>query len=447
MESCASLLHGEAGEVDCVLYDEGLRILSEHHHLLVITDLSMEDARGKELLCRTRELHPQVDVILVAGDVDVESAVLAVKAGVCDYLLKPVESGKLTHAVGQCLKQRKLKDENDELKNMLSLFQTCQEIAASLELGQVQRLLTDGLVREYGVSRALGLFLVDGQLEPVIMKGIPQRLASAFRDAVLSHITRNLSSGCLLMQFRLDSCSSVIAQGSRQIGITETCAIFVRTGGVLQGIVAVFNDAGQPLPAISTKKRNILFLLEQSVKAYENAEAYSLAKNMLFIDDLSGLFNHRYLEIALDRELKRVGRYHSRLAVLFLDLDSFKMVNDNYGHLVGSRVLSEMGALLKKSVREVDVVIRYGGDEFTVILIETTPETALIVAERIRKNVEQHVFLAEENFDIHLTCSIGIACCPEDTMSRAELLEMADKAMYSGKAGGRNSISRFGMSY
>jgi diguanylate cyclase (GGDEF)-like protein len=124
-------------------------------------------------------------------------------------------------------------------------------------------------------------------------------------------------------------------------------------------------------------------------------------------------------------------------------MDSFKQVNDTHGHMVGSRVLKEMGDLLKKSCREVDVVIRYGGDEYTVILVETGAVTAGIVAERIRSQVESYTFLASEGYDIHLSCSIGYACCPEDTMSKQELLEMADQAMYSGKAGGKNCVRRF----
>ena len=153
--------------------------------------------------------------------------------------------------------------------------------------------------------------------------------------------------------------------------ISEAYLIFVRNKGYLAGGDRGLQRTGHALPDIHTRKKNIRFLLEQSARAFQNAENYSMAKDMLFIDDLSGLFNHRYLEVALDRELKRVERYASHLAVLFLDLDFFKRVNDTHGHLVGSRVLREMADLLKKSTREVDVVIRYGGDEYTIILVET----------------------------------------------------------------------------
>src|SRR6185369_7555582 len=175
---------------------------------------------------------------------------------------------------------------------------------------------------------------------------------------------------------------------------------------------------------------------------FENAQKFSKANDMLFIDDVSGLYNHRYLDIALEREMKRVERYASHLAVLFIDVDSFKQVNDIHGHMVGSRVLAEFGALIKKSVRDVDIVIRYGGDEYTAILVETTCVTAELVAERIRRVVEAHHFSGAEGQIIRLTCSIGFACCPDDASSKDVLLEMADRAMYVGKSSGKNCIQR-----
>jgi len=157
---------------------------------------------------------------------------------------------------------------------------------------------------------------------------------------------------------------------------------------------------------------------------------------------LSGLFNYRYLKVALEREIKRADRYSTQLSVVFLDLDNFKGVNDTYGHLVGSNLLKELGALLKKSVREVDVVIRYGGDEYTIILVETGAETAHCVGERIRRMIEKHSFLSLEGYQIQLTASLGLACYPEDTTGLEELLSMADKAMYAGKASGKNCVYR-----
>lgn len=442
-EMFSFLLKGEGYEVDtasCGL--EGLKMLGETRYGLVITDLVMPDISGMEILSRVRESDPSIDVIMVTGNANLESAIFALKHGARDYLIKPVDPDAFRHSVAMCLEQRRLLDENQELKHMLSLFQASQTIAGCLELDRVYHLLVDAIAREIGVSRGMGVFLAEGQLEVKEVKGLTNRVAMHYRDSLLACVTKQQSNNQLVTRLRIKEIPAAVSGGVNS-GITEAYLVFVRNKGVLQGFVAVFNDSGAQLPDFREKKKNILFLLEQSSLAFDNAETYSQAKDMLFIDDLSGLFNHRYLEVALERELKRVERYASHLAILFLDIDCFKQVNDTYGHLVGSRVLKEMGALLKKSVREVDVVIRYGGDEYTVILVETSCEIAGKVAARIRAMVESHVFLAVEGYNIRITCSIGYSCCPDDTMSKDELLEMADQAMYIGKSSGKNCVSRF----
>ncbi|MDA8429263.1 MAG: diguanylate cyclase [Geobacteraceae bacterium] len=439
-EMLSNVLTAEGYEVDaasCGL--EAFEMMTEHRYGLVITDLIMPDISGMEILSRVKENDPSIDVIMVTGNANLESAIFALKHGARDYLTKPVNHVEFLHSVAQCMQQRRLLDENEELKNMLNLFQSSQTIAGCLELDRVYHLMVDAVSREIGVSRALGLFQVDGGLELKNFKGLTGDVAQQYCDTLQVSISRHQHHNRLMAKIKLPE----PVTKNVNLDIHEAYLIFVLNKATLLGVVVVFNDPGQQLPDFGPFKKNIRFLLEQSARAFQNAENYTLAKDMLFIDDLSGLFNHRYLEVALDRELKRAERYASQLAVLFMDLDSFKKVNDTHGHLVGSRVLREMGDLLKKSTREVDVVIRYGGDEYTIILVETGAETAGIVAERIRSQVEAHDFLAAEGYAIRLTCSIGYACCPEDTMSKQELLDMADQAMYIGKAGGKNCVGRF----
>lgn len=441
-EMYASLAQAEGYLTDTASCgSEAFDLLSKNKYGLVITDLVLPDINGMEILSHVRETDPGIDVIVVTGNANLESALFALKHGARDYLIKPVNHDEFRHSISQCMQQRRLLDENEELKNMLNLFQSSQAIAGCLELDRVYHLMVDAVAREIGVSRAMGLFQADDGLELKDSKGITTSIAQQYVDPVLAHITKYQPRNRLLIKIRLDE----MPPGADSVAsdITEAFLIFVRNKGALLGVIVAFNEAGQNLPDIHSRKKNISFLLEQSTRAFHNAENYTLAKDMLFIDDLSGLFNHRYLEVALDREMKRVERYASHLAVLFLDLDFFKRVNDSHGHLVGSRVLQEMAVLLKKSTREVDVVIRYGGDEYTIILVESSAETAGVVAERIRAQVESHVFLASEGYDIRLTCSIGYACCPEDSMSKQELLDMADQAMYGGKAGGKNFAGRF----
>jgi len=160
----------------------------------------------------------------------------------------------------------------------------------------------------------------------------------------------------------------------------------------------------------------------------------------VFIDDLTGLFNTRYMEISLQTELKRARRYKSRLSVLFIDLDHFKNVNDEHGHLVGSKMLVDTGKVLKSCVREIDVVIRYGGDEFVVLLIETDRPGAEKVAERIRASIQDYDFRFRDDLLLHITCCVGVATYPDDADTRAQLVHLADKAMYRGKQTTRNVV-------
>lgn len=171
-----------------------------------------------------------------------------------------------------------------------------------------------------------------------------------------------------------------------------------------------------------------------------NAERGSQAQNLIYIDDLTKLYNSRYLNVVLDRELKRSERYRNFFSVLFMDLDFFKRVNDAHGHLVGTRVLVEAGQVLKLCVRETDTVVRYGGDEFVVLLVETKAEEALVVAERMRTMVGEKSFGNELGLDIRLTISIGIAAFPEHAMTKQHLLNLADQAMYRGKDSTRNVV-------
>jgi diguanylate cyclase (GGDEF)-like protein len=435
-EMFSTLLQAEGYQVETASCgSDGLEMLAKGQYSLVITDLVMPDINGLEILSRVRESHPTVDVIMVTGNANMESAILALKHGARDYLVKPVNPDEFRHSVAQCIQQRHLLDENDELKNMLSLFRSSQAIAGCLDSEHLYHLLVETVAREAGLTCALGFFMVDETLELKIAKGISRKLGRRLLNEIHTLPTTLISAEFSIKHLQLSSPFS-------SEGFTEAFLIPVENPSATLGMILLLNEPSCKLPDIAKFRKNILFLVEQSLHAFENAEKFSKAKDLSFIDDVSGLYNHRYLDVALEREMKRVERYSSHLAVLFIDVDSFKQVNDVHGHLVGSRVLAEFGALIKKSVRDVDIVIRYGGDEYTAILVETTCAVAEIVAERIRKNIEANHFTGSDGQVIRLTCSIGYACCPDDAATKDVLLEMADKAMYVGKTTGKNCIQR-----
>lgn len=181
-------------------------------------------------------------------------------------------------------------------------------------------------------------------------------------------------------------------------------------------------------------------LLEPAALALDNALAFQKAENLSVTDDLTGLSNSRYLTLVLRREEKRSARSGKPLSVLFIDMDGFKNVNTNHGHLAGSKALVEAAGVIRSCARETDVVARFGGDEFSLILPDTGREGAMAVAERIRDRLRAFAFLEKEGLALHLTASIGIATLPDVTGSAEELLKAADTAMYRVKDSGKDGI-------
>jgi diguanylate cyclase (GGDEF)-like protein len=181
-------------------------------------------------------------------------------------------------------------------------------------------------------------------------------------------------------------------------------------------------------------------LLEPCAIALDNAISLQKAETLSIIDDLTRLYNSRYLNLVLRRETKRASRNGRPVSLLFLDLDGFKQVNDTWGHLCGSKALVEAASVIKGCARETDVVARFGGDEFSLILPDTGPEGAMSVAARIQERIRSAVFLASDGLSVHLTVSIGVATLPDVAASAEELLRAADVAMYRVKASGKDGI-------
>jgi len=414
---------------------EALEKLSREEYHVVVTDLVMQGISGLDLLSRVKQHDPAIEVILVTGHANVETAIYALKNGARDYLVKPINHDEFKHTVALCIEQRRMLDENLELKRLVNLFQASQSIANCLELDRIYTLVVDALAKEIGVNRGIGYFPEGDELALKVMKGFDPLIGEKVGTSLYPCLSRQEDNPGIIT-VRPDE-ELLKAQGIEDI--CQAMFLYVRSKNQLQGVVILFSEPGNEFRQ-DINQRNLHFLLDQSSLAFDNAARYAMARNLVNIDELTGLFNYRYLETALDREIKRTERYTSNLSIIFMDLDYFKNVNDSYGHLIGSKVLKEVGTLLKRMTREVDFVFRYGGDEFTIILVETGISGAAIVAERIRKTIEAHEFLVNEGYRIKLTACLGYACYPDDTKSKTELLELSDQAMYHGKLSGKNAV-------
>jgi diguanylate cyclase (GGDEF)-like protein len=197
-----------------------------------------------------------------------------------------------------------------------------------------------------------------------------------------------------------------------------------------------------PTDVVAQWARDRLLLIEEMVGlASMTMAAINLRatlESQSIRDGLTGLFNRRFMEVALERELHRAARRKSSLAFLMLDVDHFKVFNDTFGHEAGDVVLREVGSCFLRSVRSEDIVCRYGGEEFVIILPEIVQEKALMRAEKIREEINKLRIHFKGQPLGHITLSIGLAMYPLPADTGDELLRMADHALYNAKRAGRN---------
>lgn len=183
-----------------------------------------------------------------------------------------------------------------------------------------------------------------------------------------------------------------------------------------------------------------LILAPQIAMEIERVSLFDSVESLSIMDGLTGTFLRRYFLERLAEEVKRAKQSRMNLSFIMADLDYFKKCNDNFGHLVGDVVLKEVADILKKNVREIDLVGRFGGEEFCMLLPEADKAGAYLVGERIRKAVENHTIKAYDE-SVRITVSLGISSFPENSKSLDELIENADKALYEAKEEGRNRVS------
>jgi diguanylate cyclase (GGDEF)-like protein len=165
------------------------------------------------------------------------------------------------------------------------------------------------------------------------------------------------------------------------------------------------------------------------------------SRDLAMRDDLTKAFNRRFFDSYLDEEIERCRRYGSLFSIIFLDLDDLKMVNNFYGHLTGSRTLQEVAKRILGAVRAIDKVVRFGGDEFCIILPQTDQEQAIAVADRVRKALLGATFHLADSIDVStISASFGIATYPTHAISKDDLIRQADAAMYRVKSTTKNAV-------
>ncbi|MFZ2225650.1 MAG: GGDEF domain-containing protein [Candidatus Deferrimicrobium sp.] len=411
---------------------EALR--KENFSVIVARKFSKEQGTGA-FVADLLALAPKTSIIFILAEKEGPSVLEALKGGVSEILFQESLAATLVPCVekylfsGYGLLRRMSLDE---------LFDFCIPVITSTDMGLLATTILEKFREALGASFGIlfrggekgeepyGIVASLGFTDDIIPAGFLRRFGDSLTSTgpgptVIKADTLTASGGAdfLAENRTLLSVPFDLTPGSR--------------------VYAVVGMRGVPDAEVLNSPL-LNFFQRQARLALLNAERSAQAQSLIYIDDLTKLYNGRYLNVVLDREMKRSERYRNFFCVLFMDIDFFKRVNDAHGHLVGSRVLVEVGSVLRACVRDSDTVVRYGGDEFVVLLVETNADEAMIVAERMRKMIEAEPFAKETGIAIRLTISIGIAAFPEHANTKQTLLNLADQAMYRGKESTRNVV-------
>ncbi len=389
---------------------------------IVVTDLILAQGDGMEVLRHTKERYPDVAVVLITALDKVGPAVRAIKSGAAEYLVKPVRAETLRHAVSRALATRQLLQENAALRRHVALVEAGQRMLTVLDRGRLGSAAAGAFVQLCQANAALVLTRgPKGELRHEAAEGVPGEYLPEVQAAC---------EGLLRDQAPRAFAMTGIPHFAQAVAVPAVDA----TAG-LRGWSVVLLEGPEPAGLRDTAS----YLAQHLALALQHAERLEQAEDLVYLDDLTQLYNARYFDEALGRECAREGG-HQPFSILFLDLDSFKTVNDTHGHLVGSKLLVEAARVVKACTRDQDVAARWGGDEYVVLLRETDSGGALKVAERIRRAIESHHFLAREGLSLSLTTCVGVASYPEHATDKRALVDQADRAMYRGKKSTRNVV-------
>lgn len=416
---------------------EAFEIINEKNIDILILDLVLPDISGEQIFENVKMKKPEMDVIFMSAFATVESVIKLMRKGIFDYIKKPLVPEEFRFTLLKCIREKEIIEENKKLKEYLLLYDLGKMLTGTLEISKVY----DNILvffDNFLADAAMVVINNDTGVEAEIkaFKGFERNDIIAIKSELLSFLPtldEYKFEEKLLSDVRIFNVEE-LPQFSH-VKYSKLIAIPIENSGITKGCSLVFTDN------IQVEKKEVLgFVKDQINLAIENSLRYLNAQEMAYIDELTKVYNIRYLYVALDNEIKRAERFGTFVSILFIDLDFFKKVNDTYGHLIGSRLLIEIASEIKKSVRGIDIVVRYGGDEFVVICTETGVELATKVAERIRRRIAERTFFEEEGHNIKITASIGVATYPVHGLGKVELIDLADKAMYKGKEISRNTV-------
>jgi len=426
---------GGRGHVDsCDSAEAALAALGSMPADILVARAGTLDGSGAALLEEIRSDYPCVDaVMLVPPDDDAprfEDRVARVP--------EPAHGRTLTDMLDQVLERRRLAADNTHLRTTLSTLESCAELVRCLDPDEIYAVALNLLLSIEARARGLVQFrrmsmpLSDG----VAFHGFSTREVRLLRDRLGDVEPIDIDDVAELNLLDAGAMHDLLAECGIDAGDLLVVPLRGREGQA--GLVYVLGD---DRPFTQREREAAHLVAEYGQLALHNAERYTGAKERALVDDVTGLHNVRYLLDSLDHELRRADRFGAELCVLFLDVDCFKGVNDHHGHLAGTQTLRHVGQIMQQCIRRIDTLVRYGGDEFTILLTNTPLDEGIAVAERIRESIAESTAPTTSKQAVRVTISIGVAAYPRDAGQRDALLHVADQAMYRAKALGRNRVA------
>lgn len=347
-------------------------------------------------------------------------------------------------------KNRMLETQSDVIlrksAQLVVMNEVSQQVNSSLELPEVLSLLARHAADSIGVNRGI-VWLMDSQkiqLEAVAAYGLsldllgqlsmflPDIRRARFFQALSEQHAVELTEGQDVEVFQ------GVLKGILQVRSMLAVPLLLKHQAI--GLLVV-DDTRETHDFLEDEVALVSAIANQAVLAIENARLYLQVKEQAITDGLTSLYNHRYFQLRFAEEYAHCRRYGNDLSLIMMDIDHFKHYNDTYGHIAGDLALKEIAGLTRASVRENDIVARYGGEEIVIILPMTPLEGAKIVAERIRSAVQECKFLGDMNIpQVSITVSLGVSSYAARHENRELLLQEADMALYAAKEAGRNRV-------
>lgn len=433
-----------------------LATMTDLRYDLMFVDLRLDAVSGIDILKASKRLHPLSEVIIITGYGSEETIRETFRNGAFAYIQKPISFSEIKVQAEEAIAKRRFNLRTDAIRTILkksdpALGKHFEDIIHLDMLSELMNLTIDiNTLSESiltGISNLVPgnyysfLFFDDINKEMLIFapKAAGTSTIEIIRQGVKQYFEKT-SSTVIGNSYNLRTIMPQSSSGEQAPEFEPVTNVFapILIENIIHGVLGV---SGAALDDTSYFSDMLKIVATRISDVLTNATLHRNTKLLALTDGLTGLLNRSAFHERLESEFQRFKRYGSHLSLIVADLDNLKQINDSWGHPVGDEVLRKIGDILRETTRESDVLTRYGGDEFVIVLPQTNAQNAMNLAERIRIKIKEYPFMVNER-EFHCTISLGVATVPSKNIQTAEeFLETADRAMYDSKKSGRNQVS------